>query len=578
MMFTRAEPLWRVLAAVCVCGALSPLAAQGPAVSTRPAVIKPFTLLFDTGSPSAATLPSGTLAARTGWKLVPEDTVSHAFVGDAVFLNDKLAVAVRKGSAGAEVYSRTPAGLKDRAVLTLLAEANDPATSLTGVKIVENTQAAVALEATFKTRSGKGVSVTYRLTAGVTILELSTGDGAGNLAVEDKARYVVVPNYLSIDSIFGPKDPWTALPTENGYLSMLGQGEAILTCLWQGNERNADLLSDVAGAGRSIRGVRIECIKGKTVWVAVLEAPGIWQERTIGARAPAADVSLDWAPAFPAKWRAAVGEAGGELYADDLSGKPDPNSDHGNPKQPRCWTESNLVVVRASAMPGTGRQGVFMAYALDRAQLTPLTVFLPIDVMRNALGVGPCQYILDAEGLGSESPPTADQVTRWVEQLFERKKERKEADAIRRRLAEMVELMKLTTARLGRYREFEAGIPPKPADLKDPNANSDADFILRIIHTARTVGDSDANWVEIARQAAEGIVALIGKDNALTECRELGERIRLTGAFQDWRLAVSRKALCWVKARCRMAAAEHPELVEWATKVRRQTEGMLKRK
>jgi len=564
--------------AVCLIGLGRPsLPAQEPPRPTRPEVVKPFTLLFDTGSPSATTLPSVTLAARTGWKLVPEDTVSHAFVGDAVFLNDKLAVVLRKGGAGAEVYSRTPAGLKDRAVLTLLAEANDPAASLAGVKIVENTQAAVALEATFKTRSGKGVSITYRLTMGVMILELSTGDGAGNLVVEDKARYVVVPYYLTSDSIFGPRASWTALPTDNGYLSMLGQGEAILTCLWQGSERNADLLIDGAGGGRSIRGVRIECIKGKSLWVAVLEAPGIWQERTIGARAPAADVSLDWAPAFPAKWRAAVGEAGEYLSADDLSGKPDPNSDRRDPN-PRCWTESNLVVLRASSIPGPGRQAVFMAYALDRTQLTPLTVFCPIDVMRNALGVGPCQYILDAEGLGSESPPTADQVTRWVEQLFERKKERKEADAIRRRLAEMVELMKLTEARLSRYREFQAGIPPKPADLKDPNANSDADSILRIIHTARTAGDLNTNRVELARQAAEGIVALIGKDSALTECRELGERIRLTGAEQDRGLTVSRKALCWVKARCRMAGAEHPELAEWATKVRKQAEEMLKRK
>ena len=68
-----------------------------------------------------------------------------------------------------------------------------------------------------------------------------------------------------------------------------------------------------------------------------------------------------------------------------------------------------------------------------------MTTFTPIDILRGTLGVGPCQYILQTEGLASDANPTPDNVMTWVEKQFSRKKEKKAADEIRERLAQMVE-------------------------------------------------------------------------------------------------------------------------------------------
>ena len=92
-----------------------------------------------------------------------------------------------------------------------------------------------------------------------------------------------------------------------------------------------------------------------------------------------------------------------------------------------------------------------LVYAMDRSQATPLTTFTPIDILRGTLGVGPCQYILQTEGLASDANPTPDNVMTWIEKQFSRKKEKKAAAEIRERLAQMVEHVGQAHARIGQY-------------------------------------------------------------------------------------------------------------------------------
>ena len=39
-----------------------------------------------------------------------------------------------------------------------------------------------------------------------------------------------------------------------------------------------------------------------------------------------------------------------------------------------------------------------MIYPVNRVNETPLEAFTVVDLVRNTLGVGPCEYILDLEG------------------------------------------------------------------------------------------------------------------------------------------------------------------------------------
>ena len=77
----------------------------------------------------------------------------------------------------------------------------------------------------------------------------------------------------------------------------------------------------------------------------------------------------DWKPPFEAKWR-----------VDRLAAGP--------------WTVS-------TALPEAPLEAPAIVYPLDRNARTPLVAFCPVDVLRSTLGLGPCQYVLQTEGLVS---------------------------------------------------------------------------------------------------------------------------------------------------------------------------------
>lgn len=109
----------------------------------------PYTYLLDTGTPSPIALSERELAQKTGWTIVAEDNLRHKFKGDTVFLNDKITVVLRRSGSGAEVYSKTADGLKQRAQLFVCAGGAERTAGLSSVRIIENNPAAVMLEAVF---------------------------------------------------------------------------------------------------------------------------------------------------------------------------------------------------------------------------------------------------------------------------------------------------------------------------------------------------------------------------------------------------------------------------------------------
>ena len=66
--------------------------------------------LFDSVQASPVPLAGKAIRGRKGWTQVPEDATDHRFRGDAVLMNDRLALVLRRGAAGAELYGHGPAG------------------------------------------------------------------------------------------------------------------------------------------------------------------------------------------------------------------------------------------------------------------------------------------------------------------------------------------------------------------------------------------------------------------------------------------------------------------------------------
>jgi hypothetical protein len=407
--------------------------------------------------------------------------------------------------------------------------------------------------------------------------------------VQGETRWVVVPDFFGDDMVFGPFDPARLprhrlrLPTENFVLNLMDQGSAQVMCVWQSAKQEATAVCSESVKPPIMAGCEIQAAKDKNIWVACLEGTDLWHERTIAAKEEGAAVTLDWKPPFPAKWRAdLLGGAVQSWYFRDPDNAGEALPGAKQPDHPCCFEAGRAVVHWPKGLPTTpGHEASLLVYAMDRNQATPLTAFCPIDILRNTLGVGPCQYILQTEGLASDTNPTPDSVMTFVEKQFKQKKQKKAATEIRELLGQMVEHVGQADARLERYRRFaaeartlcEAAGAGKPLPAGSVNL---AAIAGQLEQTA--VRATSAHHPARAKQLADATAALTGKDNALGEVEALGEELRLLGAAQDRALANCRMAARWLKQSAAMMIEDEPHSTETAKKVQTLAEQMLQTK
>jgi len=490
-----------------------------------------YTYLFDTGPKVPVALAADAQKARAGWTLLEEDDTTHKFQGDAVLVNEKLAVLLRSREPRAEVYSQTAAGLKLRAVLVLLSTPGTPVVGITSLAIVENTRSAATVKAMLKTAAGQRLAMRYNLATGQRILELVAGEGGGRLSVQAEIRHVVVPDFFADDMVFGPRAftrDYLRLPTENMLLGLLDGGDAMLMCMWR-SQRQGAVAALAAQQKPLIHRCEIQCAKDASLWVAFLECPGIWHERTIAAQDSRKEIALDWQPPFAARWRADLVQPNGAAESWDFS---------------------------ATGIAAKGKPGTLVVYPLDRSRATPLSAFCPTDMLRNTLGIGPCQYILETEGLATESNPTPDQVMLFVEKQFERKKEQKSAEEIKDLLQQMVEQVGRTQARIEQYAKFAQKVRELIATGQSkPPAVRDAEVFESTIADMETALAACRGTNEPVRQAADlagRVIGLIGKENPLPECQKLAVELRRLGAVQDRALSKCRMGVRWLREQAAM--------------------------
>jgi hypothetical protein len=499
---------------------LAVASAQAPSAEDGPE-----THLFDTVQPLKQTITAQSLAARTGWASVPEDVTARKFTGSAVSLNDKLAVAFTQNDPGPMIYSRATGKLLASLALRPISALEEP--RMTGWTILENSPSGVKIDCIY--RGDRALRV--RLTTGEGILELQSPAPNGVVEVRSDSRFTVVSDYFGDDVIYPDGSYVGRLPAENFCLDLLGSGEAILMTVWQSRQQASALAkSDVPfGGSRTIH--RVTTFKDKNIWLAFLEQPGIWRAR------PQSQAD-DWRPPFPAKWRASYIRSGNEADS---------------------WDDQQGASPDQKSAPHTGP---LLIYPIDRTPVTPLTATCPTDVMRNTLGVGPCQYILACEGMTAQGDPTPNSVMGWVEKQFEQKKQRKAADDIKERLGHMVRHIGEARARIERYAAFGRDARKSTGGRSQgPQFNS----LLDELESYASAGLAPDATSEQAQQLADKVLSLMNQPNSLAACRELGEQLRAIGAVQDRALARCRMAVRRIQLQAEaMGNAEVQRLCEGA--------------
>lgn len=233
-----------------------------------------------------------------------------------------------------------------------------------------------------------------------------------------------------------------------------------------------DLMLSGRGADRMVKKTRHEC-DGKPLYVALLAKKGIWYEKDLAGVKAQVSTELDWKRPYEAKWRAIfLGKEGtfcGEFMVKDVTWDVTYDTKdwarRGDDGAPGMWWQGEwrrftvpaYIPLRApqktfisvyadsasvaevkkvndalraeaktsgkpfAAVAPTNTFETVILYASDRRPETPLDEKLPTDVMRDCLGIGPCEYVLDLEGMketttrnGHYVHPTCHTFDNWI--------------------------------------------------------------------------------------------------------------------------------------------------------------------
>lgn len=562
--------------------------------------------VWDTNAPL-----EGVPRAQDGWRRVPAGETG--FAGDLVVTSGRLTAVARRKGTGLELYSGTTL----RARLRL-------GEGLERVALAENARAAATVELAWK-----GGAARFRLKRGDQFVECRGVEGELSLRVECPGRFAVLPDFFADDILVDarrlPLDR-VDLPSENFVLHFTGKGDAIGMCVFENREQDVRVTLSGREEGREITGSEIEFGKDRKIWVGVLEAPGIWHSVDVRAEDGKKVVPLDWRMPFVAQWRVDFTRKDGLTDSWDMllqekgaadyvkpswlaadgqlseasrtsSGAVDheayepggPASDRVGPKREKwttvlgrylypCWSDAERKgYLQPLQHKKLAFEGPVLLYPLNRLAETPVESFTTVDGVRQTLGMGPCQYILDVEGQKQEHVGRATcHVRRLLNDIFkagEQKAKRKEIETYLGDAFDFVTHIRnrvLAYAAFGReMRTFVAG----RGDLR-PEARDEMDALLR------EIDERVAARLESIRKKSkviEGIAAGLGEFTTPACVKELNrlfveKLIDYEGS--DWKDRLKKEYTDPLTA----IGGEQDEMVgecRWVVKALRQKAGLL---
>jgi len=568
--------------------------------------------LFDTGVVSATPLAGEAIGQRAGWVQVPEDATDYRFRGDAVIANDRLAIVLRRGGPGAELYSLAaqPAALR-----AVLAPADAPSgTAVSALAIAENGLGEVIVEAGFQSAGGPASSLRFALEMGQLYvrIEPSGSPPVAALNVEAPCRFVVLPDFFADDIVVDAATlpvPRAELPSENFLLRLLPGGNAIVMSVT--SSRDEDARIELSGSQdqpdqRLVTRSSLAFGQEGKIFVAVLEAPGLWYQRDVAKSEAQQTISLDWNAPFPAQWRVDWSRPDNltdswEMIAQRSDGQyekygwaNDPSTIPSNRRRWTtvlgtfsypCWLDTAGRGYLQPLARGTRFEGPALIYPIKRVRTTPLEQFTVVDVVRATLGVGPCEYILDVEGQGSQYKGRATCATRdslaAIYGNHEQKQRRQEIEQI---LQEVVVFVKHIRGRIDDYVTFGHDLLAYLEQQKKAQPEL-AELISQLETLTRSI-DEHVQARSASIKSPEYVIELTDKfrrtlldyeaADALERCNAITHAIVDVGGNQDELVGECRMVVKSLRQRAGLALAQEPRAAEIAREIRRRSQLVLR--
>lgn len=562
--------------------------------------------VWDTGEASPRPLAAGALAERKGWTAVAE---AAEFKGDVVLSNGRIAAAFRRESGAVEVYDGT--GLRLRLVLAGAAERLEKAS------VVENTRGAACVEATYRASGGGALSAKFRLKRGDVAVEVEPGAGAEALRLECDARFVVLPDFFADDMLFDARRlalDSIEVPSDNFILHLAGKGGLLVMGILESRDREVKVALSGPKEERVFASSELPFgAARKRVWAAVLSAPEIWHAFDVqveeGKKGRPPERALDWKMPFPAQWRCDFTRSdeltdSWEMLLPKKSGdgylKPTwMGSDMEElPKNRRRWTtvlgdfpypcwsdREGRGNVQPLRHPALTFKGPAVLYPIHRMPDTPLDRFTVIDVARNALGTGPCEYILDLEG---QRPREEGWATCYVrdklQPVYKSGQQKRKRNDVEKALRQGHVFVTTIRARIEAYMEFgrnlreylaeETKKRPELAEALAPLEKIAADLEVR--YEARREKMKTPDHVKAMNEEFRKNVLDYEGDDAFDRCKAYTKALVEIGDNQDELVGECRWTVRALRQRAGILRAVDPRAAGVAEEIRTRTQAMLR--
>ncbi|MCC6698229.1 MAG: hypothetical protein IT365_21580 [Candidatus Hydrogenedentes bacterium] len=592
---------------------LAEFEAQADAVAGGGTV--PFAVLLDSGAVSDAPLSSEAMAGFRKWTKVEADDTAHTFAGDAVVMNDKIAVAVRKNGTGAELYSRE--GNTFRPQATVSPSTNGAVQKLASLKIESNADDAVILNAAYATADGGTAGIRYEVNMGQVFLKTQPMDGTAKAVVKAPSRYAVLPDFFADDIIIdarGLPSDHAELPSENFLLHMTDGGNAIVITVWDNREQEVGVAVSGTGNQRQIAATEVAYGEKGAVWVAILAGQGVWHEREIGLDEKDRILPLNWRTPYPAIWRVdftrsdrltdsweMLSETGpGKFKKHGLFTESEDSwtiqdwwgsgartriaSGLGRFQYP-CWVDLNGQGFLQPLKEGIEFKGPAVLYPINRLAATPLEKHTLVDVVRATLGVGPCQYILDLEGQQEQAAgwPTCT-VQDVLDEIYEKNQQAAQREEVKQALKNVVDFITMIRHRIDAYEKFGKDMQAYLSDAQTKDAAHAAFFgemleIVKEIDAHIAASKDKIKSIEVAQKLADDFRAQVLNDDssgAVEKCKSFTSQWVEIGGAQDELVAECRKVVKVLRQRAGMALAQDESLGTAVGHIREQTQNMLR--
>jgi hypothetical protein len=547
--------------------------------------------VWDTGKASAAPLK---LDARDGWTALTDPA---DFKGDAVVSNGRITAVFRKESGAVELGP----------VRFLLAGA----TKLVRAKLIENGKASATVEATYKTAKGEATAK-FRVKRGEVAVEVAPGPGAVKLRVECPSRYVVLPDFFSDDIVIDAAKipPAVAeLPSENFLLHFAGKGEAIAMVVFENRDQDVACTLSGTGEARRFTGSEIDFGKDKKIWVALMEAPQIWHVSDVKTGDSKKETKLDWTMPYLAQWRVDF------TRADDLTDSWDlllQKEEGGNYQKPSwmgagaetlgpqrkrwttvlnsfkypCWSDpKRAAYVQPLECDALTMRGPLVIYPANRVPETPPEAFTVLDIARNSLGAGPCEYILDLDNQRSSNKGHATCWTRdYLIPIYTKGGQKSQLKEIDQNLDEVVTFVKYIRARITRYSDFLRAMRESLAaqakahpELKEPIAALDritqeADRRYRVREEKMKTPEYVVKLTDEFRK--QGMAS--ESPDALARCKSYTDAIVEVGDNQDQLAGELRWVVRAIRQKAGLLLAADARMAHIAAEIRAKSQEILR--